>query len=107
MVNYTCNSVCTHAGYDMNDILFCIFFLILSEKIQYSVQMCITWKESLIPSDLQASQPLTLSYQVGYLNFITWFMKNVLSEQKRIKLLNKLLLVENKTEIMHHAVKMQ
>jgi hypothetical protein len=34
-------------------------------------------------------------------------MKNVLFDQKKIKLWNKWNFVENKTEIMQHALKMQ
>ena len=37
------------------------------------------------------------------LEFSTWFMRNVLLEEKMIKLLNEQHFVENKTEVMHHV----
>jgi hypothetical protein len=40
---------------------------------------------------------LTFELPGRYLHFSTWFMKNVLFEQKEIKLLNKQNFVENKT----------
>jgi hypothetical protein len=46
-----------------------------------------------------------LSYQGGYLNFSTCFMKNVLLEQKMIKSQNKCHFVENKIDIMQHDFK--
>ena len=39
----------------------------------------------------------------GYLNFTTWFMKNLLFEQETIKLLNKRHFGENNTDNMQHA----
>jgi len=46
-------------------------------------------------------------YSTGVaLNFSTWFMKNILFEQEKINLWNKQYCVENKTEIMHHVIKM-
>jgi len=40
-----------------------------------------------------------------YSNFRARLMKEVLGEQKRIKLLNKWHFVENKTEIIQHVIK--
>jgi hypothetical protein len=37
-----------------------------------------------------------------YLNFRAWFIKNVLFEQKKVKLLNKQHFVENKVDILQH-----
>jgi hypothetical protein len=50
---------------------------------------------------------LTFKWQGLCLNFSSWFIKNVLFEQKKIKLWSKQNFVENKTEIMQHILKMQ
>jgi len=42
-----------------------------------------------------------------YLNFSSWFMKNISFEQKKIILWNKWNSVVNKTEIMQHVLKLQ
>jgi hypothetical protein len=44
--------------------------------------------------------PLTFSYWGDYFNFGTWFMKNVLFKQKKIKFWCKCSFVKNKSEIM-------
>jgi hypothetical protein len=50
--------------------------------------------------------PLSDDGKGWYLNFIAWFMQNILFEQRKIKLRIKLLFVENKMEIMQHVLKM-
>lgn len=42
---------------------------------------------------------LTLPYWSGYLNFCAWFIKNILFEQKKTKLRNKLHFVESPTRL--------
>jgi hypothetical protein len=54
-----------------------------------------------------SSSHLTFKQPGWYLNCSLWFMKNVLFEQKKIKLWNKQHLVGNETEIMQHVLKMQ
>jgi hypothetical protein len=49
---------------------------------------------------LYVQQYLTFILPGGYLNFSTWFTKNALFEQKKIKLRNEWHFVENKT---HYA----
>jgi hypothetical protein len=41
------------------------------------------------------------------MNFSAQFMRNILFDQKKINLWNKLHFMENKTAIMQHALKMQ
>jgi hypothetical protein len=48
-----------------------------------------------------------LEHVTWKLYFSEWFMKNILFEQRRIKLWNKCHFIENKTEIKRHALKMQ
>jgi hypothetical protein len=50
---------------------------------------------------------LTFKQLGWYLNISTWLMKNVLFEQKKVKLWNKQYFVENKREMMQHVLKMQ
>jgi hypothetical protein len=42
-----------------------------------------------------------VSYQDGYVNFSTWFTKNVLFEQKKIKLWSKWQVVEDKSAYVY------
>jgi hypothetical protein len=50
---------------------------------------------------------LTFNRTGWYLNFSTWFMKNVLFEEKKEKLRNKQHFLENKTQTMQHVLQIQ
>ena len=55
----------------------------------------------------QVRQTTLTCEQLGwFFNFGAWVMKKLLGK-KKVKLLNKRLLVENKTEITQHVLKMQ
>ena len=56
---------------------------------------------------MHRNRPLTFIPSGGYLNFSSWFMKNVLFEPKKIKLWNKHYFVENKTGIMQNVFEVQ
>jgi len=48
---------------------------------------------------------ITFKQQSWHLHFSTRFKKNVLFEQKKVKLLNTLHFVEHATKIMQHVLK--
>jgi len=60
-----------------------------------------------VDNTMYRRRPLTFIPRSGYLNFSPQFMKNVLFEPKKTKLLNKHSFVENKTGIMQNVFKVQ
>jgi hypothetical protein len=76
------------------------------EKLNRHLNLSPKGKLDTIQSELMTLS-LTFKCSGRYLNFTTWFMKNVLFEQEKIKLLNKQHFVENKTEIKLHIFKMR
>ena len=50
---------------------------------------------------------LTSKWPGWYLNFSTWFTKNILFEQKKIEFWHKWHFMENKTEIVQHILTTQ
>jgi hypothetical protein len=50
---------------------------------------------------------LTFNRPVQYLNLSTWFMKNILFEEKKTKLWNKQYWSENNAQMMKHILKIE
>jgi hypothetical protein len=75
-----------------------------------SVFLAVTWPSEKLTNYLYLVPDYgysTFKWPCWYLNFITWFMKNVLLEQKKTKLWNKQCFVENITKMMQHVLNMQ